>query len=476
LLLGGYQACAATKERTAVKVIGPIKGGALSIYETTVFDLDKVGYEQAEFIYTGTARSYEPTMPLAGDGKWETKVAASEPYGSRMIVYRPSDPKQFNGTVYVEWLNVSSRKGDFPVEWMYIHNEMIRQGAVYVGVSAQAIGVNSAKYYKPRRYQALHHPGDSFSYDMFAQAGMAIRAQTARILPGMKLGKLIAVGHSQSAMRLTTYIDGVHVHSKVFDGFLVHGRFEPSAPLSQAPQTVVTMPSSVQIREDLGVPVFAYQSETEVASVEVRQPDTNFYRLWEVAGTSHADQYNLVYSAYDDGSSVGFGGLVSPGLGGFVSALLQPTSFKGQVRTPSCASPLNGGPNTWVLSAALHHLQAWVASGKPPPAAPRIELANREPLELRRDTNGNAIGGVRTPYVDVPVATLTPLGKPADCRLFGTTEPFPAESLKNLYQTPTEFLAKWTASTDDAISNGFVVAEDRPRLVEIGEKISETIK
>ena len=61
----------------------------------------------------------------------------------------------------------------------------------------------------PSEYASLSHPGDSFSYDMFSQAGQAVRDHAATILGGLHPRKLIAAGESQSAIRLMTYIDAV---------------------------------------------------------------------------------------------------------------------------------------------------------------------------------------------------------------------------------------------------------------------------
>ena len=81
----------------------------------------------------------------------------------------------------------------------------------------------------PVRYAALSHPGDSFSYDIFSQAGQAIRDNAALMLGGLTLHKLIAAGESQSAARLVTYIDAVQPLVHVYDGFLVHSRLATGA-------------------------------------------------------------------------------------------------------------------------------------------------------------------------------------------------------------------------------------------------------
>ena len=111
------------------------------------------------------------------------------PYTTREVVYRPIDPKKFNGTVIVEWLNVSGQVDADP-DWTQTHNELIRDGFAWVGVSAQAVGLNQLKCPAttppappcpapgdPARYGMLSHPGDSYSYDIFSQAGQAIRDQ-----------------------------------------------------------------------------------------------------------------------------------------------------------------------------------------------------------------------------------------------------------------------------------------------------------
>src|SRR6185312_1859012 len=208
------------------------------------------------------------------------------------------DPQKFDGTVIVEWLNVSGGVDANP-DWTLTHNELIRDGFAWVGVSAQAIGVNQLRNCAiggpvtpacpgpgdPARYASLSHPGDSYSYDIFSQAGQTVRAQSGLILGGLTPRKIIAAGESQSAGRLVTYIDAIQPRDHVYDGFLVHSRGGSGAPLAQAPQPAFTSPFGTMIRNDLNVPVFVFETETDVfnSNTTDRQPDTNFFRLWEVA-------------------------------------------------------------------------------------------------------------------------------------------------------------------------------------------------
>src|SRR5262245_49958288 len=121
-------------------VSGPIEGGrGVPILGATTFDLATVGYEQSEYFLTGSATAYRTTAPLEPDGHWTVHPAANAPYTTRIVVHRPRDARRFNGTVVVEWLNVTSG-ADGGVAWIAAHNELIRDGYVWVGVSAQAVG------------------------------------------------------------------------------------------------------------------------------------------------------------------------------------------------------------------------------------------------------------------------------------------------------------------------------------------------
>jgi hypothetical protein len=151
-------------------------------------------------------------------------------------------------------------------DWTLSHNELLQEGFAWVGVSAQAVGVNAAKSTDPSEYSSLSHPGDSFSYDIFSQAGQAVRNDSAQILGGLTPQKMIAAGESQSAGRLMTYIDAVQPIAHAYDGFLVHSQFGTGSALSQAPQASFPAPTPTTIRSDLGVPVLEFETETDVSN------------------------------------------------------------------------------------------------------------------------------------------------------------------------------------------------------------------
>ena len=78
------------------------------------------------------------------------------------------------------------------------------------------------------------------------------------------------------------------------------------------------------------------------------------------------------------------------------------------------------------------------------------------------DQFGNARGGIRTPYVDVPVARFSGFGQGDDafCGLFGSTFLFEREMLDELYPTNAIYVEEVSAAADEAVAAGFLLETD----------------
>ncbi len=444
---------------------GPVTGGnGAPFVAATTFDPATVGYVLEEFFLTGTASSFTSATKLTSDGKWTATPGVTAPYRTRIVVYRPIKKAAFNGTVLVEWLNVSGGL-DAAADWIGAHTELMREGWAYVGVSAQYVGVEGGpalldilpsplKTVDPVRYGSLSHPGDSFSFDIFSQAARAIRTPNGPSpLGDLKIKRVIGAGESQSAFRMVTYVNAVHPVAHVYDGFLVHSRGGDAASLSDKPQVVVPAPRPVFIREDIDVPVLTFQTETDLlilGSVPARQPDTDHIRLWEVAGTAHADTYTVVAGMTDDGSTTAGAELI--------------LTNAPPVLGVTCSANLNSGPHHFVLKAALHALERWVRSGKPPASMPRLEFnaPAGQPPDVTRDARGNAVGGIRTPQLDVPIATYSGVGQTSSilCALFGSTVAFDAATLAELYPSSKDYVKAFNKAMRTATKAGVVRPKD----------------
>lgn len=427
-------------------------------YAGVLFDEAEVGYVETEYFFSGTATSYIARDELASNGIWSIQPADTAPYNSRIVVLRPAKNADFNGTVVVEWFNVTGGLDSAP-DWLPMHTELMRKGYAWVGVSAQLVGIEGGgpidiplKQIDPARYGSLHHPGDSFSYDIFSQAAQAVRNPIGLDpLDGLKVRRMIGVGQSQSASRLVTYINAVHPTIDLFDGFLVHSRGAGSAPLSQLPQVAIPTPDQVSIREDLPEPVLSLQTETEIIrgnSLVARQADSMNFRLWEVAGSAHADNYTSnLKGQLDRGGDPTVADVIS------TTAAREPFIY--------CDLPINDGPGHWVAKAAIATLNRWISSGEAPASAPRLSL-NSDGTGFDLDEFGNAKGGIRTPYVDAPVAVLSGLGQKSNsfCRLYGTTALFDEATLTRLYPDQTTYVNAIDKATDAAVAAGYLLPPD----------------
>jgi len=430
---------------------GPIVGSA------SPARVEESGYVEREYVASGTASSYAATGPLSGDGRWTFEPDGTAPYRTRILVRHPANAADFSGTVVVEWLNVSGGLDSNP-DYASFEEELTRQGHAWVGVSAQLIGVEGGpvivlapgaedlagkglQTLDPARYGSLEHPGDGYSFDIFTQVARALR-EGGSAMGGLQPQRLLAAGESQSALALVTYYNGVQPLTRAFDGFFVHSRASVSLPLV-GPGEYADLAGGFGatpaiFRTDLDVPVLNLQAESDVTgildSVAVRQPDSDTFRLWEVAGTAHADAHLL----------------------GPIAAALD------------CGTPINDGPLHLVAKAALRSLDQWVRTGEPPPEAPRLDVTSGDPPEIRRDADGIALGGIRTPPVDVPVDALSGVPGPKPdllCILLGSTTSLPAERLAQLYPSREDYEQRYETAADEVIEAGFVLEDDRDALL-----------
>ncbi len=480
-------------------VEGPIlPSSGISYLGSTTFTPSVVGYEQSEFFLSGTATAYKSATPLTKDGRWHVTPQTTAPYTTRVVVYRPIDPTRFDGTVVVEWLNVTGGI-DAPAAWLNAHIQMIRQGMAFVGVDAQAGGIygqtgsiaakdgaGGIKQTDPARYGSLNHPGDSFSYSIYEQAGQALHADGSELLGGLVPQRVIALGESQSAFRLVTYINALQPLSPgVYDAYFVYSRGGDAADLSQSPQQTIPTPTPTYIRTDLHVPVFMFETESDLLGLGYlasRQPATPYIREWESAGTAHDDTYGLLYSRSDTGNG-------AADTSAFASLLDPPKDpIPGII---DCAAPINAGSHTYELRAAVQAVNTWVTTGQAPPQSPRLEVNPADPHAFLHDANGNALGGIRSPQVAAPVAKISGVGQPgaapvharagantkavsgqALCGIFGTTVPFSAAKLAALYPTHAAFVKKWDAATAAEVKRGYLLPTDAQSLDSVAAQSS----
>ncbi|HEX5586246.1 MAG TPA: alpha/beta hydrolase domain-containing protein [Acidimicrobiia bacterium] len=437
-----------TSERTPT-VIGPILG-TRPPWNAPRADVGEHGYVVEEFQLEGVADAYQirPGTSPGIDGRWDVDVFADAEYRTRILVVRPRDPAQFNGTVVVNWQNVSAGvEGGAPTDEIY-------HGAAWVGVSAQEVGLYGFPMgmnrggssgparplveHDPERYGSLFHPGDQGSFDMFTQAGRAVspgRTQAIDPLGGLDVQRVVATGGSQSAMRLAAYLNAVHQVADVFDGFVL-SVWEGRAPRPEEGPVAIGVRTS--LRSDQSTPVIVVNSEFEATHLSgVAIADTEHLRIWEVTGTAHAPG-----RARDD----------------------RPDQ-QGRV-----ANHLSWLP---VHEAALRAMHRWLADGIPAPAQPRIEFDDASPPAIVRDAHGNARGGIRLPEVAVPTAEYRGMAfGTGRAPLFGSARPFDDDELRALYPDRATYVERWSAAVDALVASGALRPEDAPEMKSRGEDVT----
>jgi hypothetical protein len=462
-------------------------------YNATPIDLAKLGYVEEEFFIAGMANRYNTPA-----GERGSVIDVDHPYSTRLVIRRPRQAARFNGTVIVEWYNVSQGH-DGEYEWFQSYAHLLRSGYAWVGVSAQAVGVNALKEWSPMRYGSLDVArggtiiGDALSYDVFSAAALAIRGKGTRdIMGGLRAQRLIATGHSQSAGRLYNYFHSVHpLTSKLFDAVLLHG-------------------GGGRVSPDLNVKVFKYLDESDViGQANSRVPDSNGYRQWEVAGTSHLDaQFSrsmaalglrvsgmrpVESSAPIGGPSISGGDKGNGGAGNGAGA--ENEGINGGCAQP----PFSRVPSYQVLNAAFDATHHWLADGVAPPTAPPIELKQLPPSnvppaadagrgrggpagprwEIVRDQMGLARGGIRLAAVAVPIAKNTgdnvgsvgaaTGGGERNCRLMGSWEPFDAARLITMYPTKDAYVSRVKEATEKNLKAGYITKPDADATIREAE-------
>jgi hypothetical protein len=396
------------------KVTGPVSNAVSRPFFSTDIDLGSLGYVEEEFFLEGHARRYVQGL-----------VTSSAPYKTRMVVRRPTKAKDFNGIVVVEWYNVTAGY-DQEYDWFASHEHFTREGYAWIGVSAQTAGIIALKTYNSERYGSLTILDDQGSADIYSQAARSLHARRgAAPLGKLKPRRVIASGHSQSTVKLVAYYNTIQPQHGLFDGFLLRGAQD------ELRTDLPTKAMRVYSESDRGPEVMAASGHHDNA------PDSNVYRRWDVAGTSHASYYEKLQGNYYQERD------------------------RGSVTPAQCLKPTFARiPYHYAHNAAYDHLVRWIERGAAPPIAPRI-ATGADGVTIARDERGFAIGGLRLPELVVPRALDTGDNQGAGfCFLYGSHQPYDEATLQELYPTRADYVRKLDAATLQSNRAGFLLAPD----------------
>lgn len=454
--------------RTGVSIDGPVTGGIKGFpYSASIVDLAPYGYSETEYFVSGKAHPFRPTSTtLSDDGRWQVVPGEDVSYKTRILVRKPSTGK-FNGTVIFEYMQeYFGTERDTNYRWNA--ETLLRNGFAWVGISMHHEGIDDAKppqvityaghqipvgttlaRWDTERYRSLSVPSTDLSYDILTQVAKAFKTQTFASGPdplsGLRVRHIIGVGNTIAGERLSIYINAVQPEAKVFDGFFMQD-LHSGAHLKLS--GVVT-PSPV-VRTDVAVPVIVLNTTTASAGRGPR-PEGQMLRFWTPAGSSHTTGPYMARVGKANQRDLG---MDMPGC---------PTDYA------------NTFPVQYVSGAAIVALDKWIKKGR---AAPRFSqltafIGTKEPVAEPAnyfDENGNVKGGLRTPWVDVPVARYDWRGECIGGS--GRTILFSRERLVELYGTPSVYHERFAKSARAAMKRGVLLPEDANAAIATAKKMT----
>jgi hypothetical protein len=457
-------------------------------------DLSKLGYVEEEYLVSGFANVYD----FDANGKVVVKTARA-PYTTRMLVRRPASPQKFSGTVVVELLNPTAMY-DLDFQWQFARDYFIEHGDAWVGITSKPVTAKALKTFDPRRYAAVSWanplPADKtcpnpvsmlpdstpatengLIWDIASQVGVLLKSAAAHNpLKGFPVKMAFLTGYSQTGGYVVTYVNFIRPlpdacgsdGKSVYDGYLIgdgDGLLIPlnqcSAPLKPGDPRFVITPRPQ--------PVISVVSQVLWTGMGADRADSNSpkdrYRRYEIAGASHINMKAV--GLWPTPGDMIKAGITSP--------------------PPNCTEFATYGmtdfPWEYFMSGAFANLDAWVRSNiAPPKVGQRIKV---EPVPegaaptwppsvtVKVDKYGNAVGGVRSPYLDVPTGTYYAHSTPANpkdpasglfCSLVGYKVPFKKDLLAKLYRTHERYVKKVNAHVDKLVKARLITATDGKRI------------
>lgn len=437
---------------TAVEA--PATGTPMS---ATAMPLQTSGYVEEEYFIQGQANRYRIPDPMRD----AQQIDSGHPYVTRALVRRPTDSSRFNGTVIVEWLNVTL---DQDIDFVFgaTRELLVRDGYAWIGVSAQRNGIEAMKKWNPARYSTLSvsasnidpadgkevdpanplimaRGGDVLAWDIFSQVGRLAAEGSSRMMGGLKAKRLIAAAESQSTLKVSTYYNSIQPLHRVYDGFLFYDR-------------------SGLLRTDVDAKTIAIGTEIFTALMgQPPQDDTDHQRWWEINGASHFSLDEI--QNYVDPMLVRDATFRAPD--GKALSLTELTGSKGPCAPAAIYSRV---PNGDIMKAALQSLNTWITGGPAPANAPRFVVDEQN--KYVRDANGQILGGIRTAAQDAPIAANAGIGNgPWFCGPSGNHVDFTLAQLCQRYGSHAAYVARVQAIVNANVRDRVLLSEDAQKTV-----------
>ena len=369
-------------------------------------------------------------------------TANGKPYKTRIMVRKPANNRKFSGLVIVEAMHPSGAAHMFE----FTSDYSMTSGHMAVEV---VTNLTELLAQNKERYKELKIDPDQAS-EVLAEAGALIKEKKAGTpFAGLQIRKMVLLGTSATAAILMAYLPAHMVFrtpemERIYDGFL--------------PMSTGATPRPVD------VPLIEVPTMTEVSGGNVTtRPDGDAagdqFRVYEFAGMAHVDSRDSI-----------------------------------RFKPDPCRYPVSQYPEQAYMSVALRALLEWVDKGRVPARAERIAVETVEGKpRIAVDENGNAKGGIRNPYVDVPAAkfavrneaAMPPIpnpsawvaahgqGAPAQmCGLSGYENTYSKEQLQKLYGNKKTYESRVKKDLEELEKAGWSLPVYRDLILADAAKVS----
>jgi len=456
----------------------------MAMHQVDPMDLSQFGYLEEEYLISGLANVYA-WNGTTGRPRIKGKNA---PYCTRIIVRKPADPKRFSGHVMVDMMHGGGGVDNPNIGWGSAFEHIMEQGDGYVGMSIAGSTFQTLKTFDPERYEKLSmqnpfppetrkpqgnmgsspdqqkaNRGGGMPDDPETEKGMDmdIMSQLSAMIKRGKPGTPFAGYHAKYTYilgvtfgEIPCYVSAVMPYSlmddgsPIYDGAMVfmsgragnlnreEGILDWDDPRTKCggKVPVVRLQTGGDLRGTRPHPLWASMFRSE----NTDEPG-NIGRTYEVAGTS------LKYCARADVR-------VFPGYSELEKAGKDPHAFDDSGLRGNRNDGLQCSMIGPIIAGVYRNMKDWAVSGTPLPKAEYITTVHTYPdTDIVLDEHGNALGGVRTHYVNVPIATYTETGE---------ILPFSAEKVRKLYGTKEHWLELVKADIDRMLSERWILDRD----------------
>jgi hypothetical protein len=461
----------------AASLEGPIPTTACSkpfcTMESAVVQIkpESVGYAEIEYFLAGAANIYD-----ANECDEPFIAREAMPYRTRLLVRHPADMSEFSGRVYVDILNATMGY-DIEDLWHRVYKWLTRNGHGYVGITSKPVCAMSLKEFDYERYKSLNWsngedvprpvaarygsvPGteEGLAWDMLGQLASLIRSgKDDNCFDGVPVRRVYLTGQSQSAAYLNTFVHyfgaAASLDGPLFDGYMnIAGaqikrrirqdrNIKPLHFLTGDLRPIDT--PFITIAAEGDARLFKEYFGADITTVKTYNSDVpgDKRRHYDIAGAPHTDTRCPMLSSRGELEKMG-------------------RPFDGDVWT---FEGFNDFPAGAYIAGLLDMLNEWVCDGKAPPV---IEPFTAGGGTFIRDEHGNIRGGLRSPFLDVPIATYVASSPDYSGGVVGKTLFFTREKARALYGNTHEYIKKFSAYAERQAEEGWISRFDAEEMKE----------